>query len=316
MEKLVVIMDVMPEYAKRLAFYLNSSRDFPYRAVVLNNEEEAKQYRNRDAVYAVLAAEELERKVLELAAGTKIRLFWLGETKTAGSGSVLFRYGSAKEIERRFTEKVPVGKERPVLGFFSPAGGCEAELLSRKIAIELGKQGRVLYLPFFPFGIYGREGGDGLSEAFFYLRQGEVTAPEQCRALLQRGEYTDSFGPLRWYTETESITKEDLAALLRQEHPDTEYRAVFVAVGQFDRAGRELLRLCDRILVPVWEQEDGRRLQEEFRRQLKATGETKLYSGLLEFPVAEPLSMSLEETVRCAVRKGGTIIGECPGTDS
>lgn len=311
-----MILDIMPEYANRLALYLNGSREFPYRAVVPADTEEAKGYRNRDAIYAILAAEQLEREVLEIAAGTGIRLFWLGESKGDRRGSVLFRYTSAKEIEKLFFEKETAEKKIPVLGFFSPAGGCEAELLSRKIAVELGKRGKILYLPFFPFGIYGRTGWDGLSEAIFLLRQKEVRLKEQLRELLQPGECMDSFGPLRWSTELENVTKEDVKELLSPENRETEYGAYFIAVGQWDRTGRELLQLCDRIFVPVWGQEEGRRLQEEFRRQLKESGETRLYSGLLEFTVTDPLSANLEEAVQGAVEKGGILFGESPGGDS
>ncbi len=316
MEKLVVIMDVMPEYANRLALYLNGSREFPYRAVVPADAEEAKSYRNRDAIYAILAAEQLEREVLEVAAGTGIRLLWLGETKGDRRGSVLFRYTSAKEIEKLFHEKERLEKKIPVIGFFSPAGGCEAEVLSRKIAVELGKRERILYLPFFPFGIYGRDGRDGLSEAIFFFRQKEVHLREQLQGLLQRGENMDSLGPLRWYTELGSVTKEDVRALLSPENWETEYGAYFIAVGQWDTAGRELLRLCDRIFVPVWGHEEGRRLQEEYRRQLKESGETRLYSGLLEFTVTDPLSETMEAAVHSAVEKGGILFGEGPGGDS
>ena len=316
MEKLVVIMDVMPEYANRLALYLNGSREFPYRAVVPENAEEVKNYRNRDAIYAILAAEQLEREVLEVAAGTGIRIFWLGETKGDRRGSVLFRYTSAKEIEKMFHEKEPTERKVPVIGFFSPAGGCEAELLSRKIALELGKQRRILYLPFFPFGIYGREGYDGLSEAIFLLRQKEIHLKERLRGLLQQGEWIDSLGPLRWSTELGSITKEDMKALLSPENWETEYGAYFIAVGQWDGAGRELLRLCDRILVPVWGHEEGKKIQEEYRRQLKTSGETKLYSGLLEFAVTAPLSGTMNAAVQNAVEKGGMLFGEGPGGDS
>lgn len=316
MEKLVVIMDVMPEYANRLALYLNGSREFPYRAVVPDNAEEVKNYRNRDAIYAILAAEQLEREVLEVAAGTGIRLFWLSETKGDRQGAVLFRYTSAKEIEKVFLRKETTEKRVPIIGFFSPAGGCEAELLSRKIALELGKQRKILYFPFFPFGIYGREGYDGLSEAIFFLRQKEARLKEQLKSLLQRGEYMDSLGPLRWSTELGSVTKEDMGALLSPENWETEYGAYFIAVGQWDGAGGELLRLCDRILVPVWGHEEGRRIQEEYRRQLKESGETKLYSGLLEFTVTDPLSDTMEAAVQCAVEKGGILFGEGPGGDS
>ena len=165
MEKLVAIIDVMPEYGRRLAAYLNNSRTFPYRAVVFSSADEAESYIKNDGVYAVLAAEELEKAVLDVVVGTGVKLFWLRERKDAYGGSSMYRYGSAKEIERGLTETKEREKRIPVIGFFSPAGGAEAELLSRKIAGELGKKGKVLYFSMFPFGIYGRECEDETSVA-------------------------------------------------------------------------------------------------------------------------------------------------------
>lgn len=315
MEKLIAIIDVMPEYAKRLALYLNSSRTFPYRAVVFSCPEEAECHVKNDTVYAILAAEEMEKEILRVAAGTRAKLFWLCETKEVCHPARLYRYSMAKKIEQEIAGSGPIEKKLPLLGFYSPGGGCEAELLSRKIALELGKRGKVLYIPFFSFGIYGREWEDGLSEALYYIRQKEESFLD-LRRLLQPGEYMDSIGPVRWYTDLKSISKEDIEKLLRLKGWNTEYSACVIAVGQFDEAGRNALNCCDRILVPVWDTEDGKRIQEEFRRQLKESGETKMYSGIVEFPVKDPLSLHLEEAVTEAIKKGGMAVAECPGGDS
>ncbi len=316
MEKLVAIIDVMPEYGRRLAVYLNGSRTFPYRAVVFSSASEAEGYIKNDGVYAVVAAEELEKAVLEVTVGTKVKLFWLSETKDGHRTSLLYRYGSVKELERRLAEESVGEKHVPVIGFFSPAGGCEAELLSRKIAEGLGRKGKVLYIPLFPFGTYGRNGGDGLSEALYFVRQPGVEQETRIRGLLQCGEYMDCMGPARWYTDLCSITKEDMEGLFRNDMWEAGYQAYFVAVGQFDWAGKNILNCCDAVLMPVWETADGAAIAEEFRRQLKESGETKLYSGLLEFAVTETFGMLHEETVAAAVKKGGEMIAGNCGRDS
>ncbi len=306
MEKLVAIIDDMPEYGKRLAKYLNSGRTFPYRAVFFSSAEEAKSYIKSGGVYAVLATETQEKAVLDVTVGTNVRLFWLSESKDRGRSSVLYRYGSAKETERRLAEQKETKKHVTVLGFYSPAGGCVTEALSRDIAERLGEKGKLLYLSLFPFGIYGREYGDGLSEALYSIRQTEGEGFWQ--RVLQCGEHMDSIGPVRWYTDLDSMTKEDLEALLHGQWQATEYKVIFVAVGQFDRAGRTALNCCDFVLVPVWETESGKRVQEEFRRQLKESGETKMYAGMLEFPVKENAGMCPDEAVAAAVKKGGEAI--------
>lgn len=316
LEKLVAIIDEVPEYGRRLAMYLNASRTFPYRAVVFSTVNEAAGYMSNGGVYAVVAAEELEKAVLEATVGSKIKLFWLTETKDRYRTSLLYRYGSAREIERCLAETKDTEKPIPVLGFFSPSGGCKAEELSRKIAETLGKKGKVLYISMFSFGIYGRDGGDGLSEALYFIRQSEEERGYRLQRLLQCGEYMDGIGPVRWYTDLGSITGADMEALLRRDVWETDYQAFFVAVGQFDRTGRTVLNCCDNVLVPVWETKDGKQLQEEFRRQLKESGETKLYSGMLEFAVRGGSDDVCAEAVAEAVRKGGEVIAERSGGDS
>lgn len=314
MEKLVVIIDDMPEYGRRLALYLNACRTFPYRAVLFATAEEARGYIKTDGVYAVVASEGLEKEILEATLGTKVKLFRLSDSRDKGDSSVLYRYGSVKEIERRLSERKEVEKRIPILGFFSPAGGCEAELLSCEIAKRLSRKGKVLYLSLFPFGSCGRSYTDGLSEALYFVRQEKEGERISLQHLLQCEEHMDSIGPVRWYTDLDSVTKEDIKALLQNDRWDTKYEAFLVAVGAFDRTGRNVLSCCDFMLVPVWETEQGRNIQEEFRRQLKESGETKLYSGMLEFPVKETFGQMSEETFEEAVKKGGeAIAGSCGG---
>jgi len=307
LEKLIAIIDDVPEYGRRLAAYLNGSRTFPYRAVVFTDANEAESYIKNNGVYAVLATERSEKDILEVAVGTETKLFWFRETKELYRPFTVYRYDSVKEIERILTEKKETEKRIPVIGFFSPSGGYGAELLSRRVAEEFGKKGKILYISAYPFGIYGRDGEDGLSEALYFARKTAEEQGEHLRSLLQREDFVDSIGPVRWYTDLESMTKEDIEVLLQGKFRDTEYRAFFVAVGQFDRAGKTILNCCDRVLIPVWETEEGRRIQEEFRRQLKESDETALYSGILEFSVKEPFAENREEAVAEAVRKGGEV---------
>lgn len=313
MEKIVAIIDEMPEYAKHLAVYLNGRRNFPYRAVVFSDVTEVRQYAENDAVYAILAEERLEKEVLGIVAGTEIKLFLISETKNAQSATCLYRYNSAREIERRLIQENVKEKEIPVIGFFSPAGGAEGELLSRKIAERFGASGKVLYLSFFPFGIYGRECGDGMSELLFYVKQKKAELYSYFCTLLQKADGMDAVGPVRWYTDLQGITKEDIECLLRCIKTNSGYYAVVVGVGQSDGAGKAVLACCDKVIVPVWETEDGQRIQQEFLRQLKECGEAKLYSRIREITVRGAFPAALSEAADEAVRKEGEIVGRGSG---
>ena len=316
LEKLVVIMDEMQDYANRLARYLNGRRDFPYRAVVMLCPEEVVRYVDENVVYAIVAVERWEPELRVYTTGTEVLLFCLRDKKEGYYPGSIYRYDSAKEIERRIVKRTQRKKEVPIIGFYSPPGGCGMDLLSRKIALELGKEGRVMYLSLFPFDSYGREGKDGLSEALYYIRQPEGDRKEALRELIQCGEFMDSIGPVRWHTDLESITKTDLERLLQATVWEAEYAAFVIGVGQFGKTGKEALSLCDRILVPVWENEEGQRIQEEFRRQLRESRETGIYTAIREFPV-KPLSVEwMDAAVVAAVEKGREIVAGDTGGDT
>ena len=315
MEKLVAIIDKMPEYGERLAKYLNAGRNFPYRAVVFSAVKEVESYMKNDGVYAVLVSKAEETEVIKTFAGTNVKVFCFCETREEQGPFSLYRYGSAKELERCLIA-VKTEKRIPVIGYFSPAGGSEAEFLSVRIAGELGRKGKVLYLSLFPFGVNGRRSGDGLSEALYFLRQEGTSRQDRVQGVLQHGEYMDIIGPVQWYTDLRHMTKEDMRNLLQGELRDREYRAFFVAVGMFDCVGQDILNCCDGVLMPVWETAHGQAVQEEFRRQMKESGETKLYSGIREFPVKEIEGTVFEEAVKAAVKRGEEIIEGCGGRDT
>lgn len=305
MEKLVVILDDMPEYAERLAVYLNGRRSFPYRTVVFSAPEEIKGYVENGAVHAVLAAACFEKEVLEMVIKTDIRVFLFSETKEVRDGLFLYRYRSAKEIEKRLTEPGKTERKLRVFGVYSPGGGVWLERLGREIAKRLAGGENVLYLPFVPFGMFGREHGDGLSELLFYIKQREEVLTERFEKLLQTGEEAHCIGPVRWSTELREIAKEDIESLLRFLETKTEYDSVILAVGWLDAAGSTVLRSCDAVLTPVWETEEGRRLQAEFLRQLKEAGEAELLSRVVEFPLTDGgEGVGFSQAVTEAVKRG------------
>lgn len=310
MEKLVAIIDKVPEYGRRLAVYLNAGRNFPYRAVVFSSGKEAERCMNNGGVYAVLVSEDMESEVIHLIAGTNIKLFRLCENREEQGSFSLYRYSSAKELERCLVEEKKEKRKIPVIGFFSPPGGCEAEELSQSIARGLGRSGKVLFISAFPFGLMGRGRGDGLSEVLYFIRQTGKDRTEQLRKIPYREEYADCIGPVRWYTDLCNVTREDIRELLQGDLWNGEYRAFFVGVGMFDCVGQDILSFCDGVLMPVWETARGQELQEEFRRQIKESGNTKLYSGIREFAIKSE-DTGFEEAVAEAVKKGEEIIEQC-----
>jgi len=317
LEKLIIIMDEMQEYAIRLAVYLNSRRGFPYRAVVFSESEEVKGYVENGAVYAILAAESFEKEVLKLALHANVRVFWFSDTKEVRGESFLYRYQSAKEIEKRLTEIKQSGKELRVFGVYSVAGGVCMERLAHEIGNGFAGKEKVLFLPFLPFGIYGREFGDGLSELLFYIKQREEIPAEAFRKLVQTGEGANCIGPVRWNTELREISREDIESFLRFLEAKTEYDVVVIAVGQADAVGMTVLQCCDVVLMPVWETEEGRRLQAEFMRQLKEAGEAELLSRVVEFSLlGREEGVGLLQAAAEAVAKGGEAVCGRKGGDS
>lgn len=304
MEQIVAIVDKLPEYAKRLAVFLNRSRSFPYRAVVFSSAKEAETYIKSTAVYAMIVAEQYEKDAYEVMAGWVGKLFLISEEEGVFRENIIYRYKSAREIKKQIIGAKTAEKRLPVLGFFSPAGGAEAEGLSRKLAEALAEAGRVLYISLFPFGLCDRDAGDGLSEVLYCIRQ-KKQGDGALGQLLHRGGTVDFLGPARWYTDLEEVTGEDLRLLVKEETWGQSYRAVVLAVGTFDSVGKSALRLCDRVFVPVWERVQSKGVLEEFRRQIRESGESGIYAGLTEFSAEEPLQKAIACLGTALWEKGG-----------
>lgn len=280
LERYLILIDEEQEYAKALAAFFNSDREFLYRSLVLSPEE-AKEYVKSGVAALILASVTLEKEVIGLLCNTEQKIFWLSEDRTDRRDTVIYRYQSAAQIQKRLEGSGRVQGRVPAAGLFSPSGGVWQERLCRKIAEGFAEKKRVLFLSFLPFGTE-TVSENGMSELFYFARQGQECLVEFLRNQRNYDGNLTEIGSVRWSIDLQKITAEDIAEILAGIKAAGEYDMIFLAVGYYDEAGLAVMRACDLLFVPVWETEEGQNIHEAFIRQLREGGENKLLRSMKE----------------------------------
>lgn len=280
LERYLIIIDEEQEYAKALAAFLNNDHGFLYRSVVLSPEE-AKEYVKSGAVAMILASVSFEKEILGLQKDAEQRVFWITEDKQDRRDTSVYRYQSAKLIQKRLEGIEKTSGDVPAVGCFSPSGGIWQEALCERIAEGFAEKRRVLSLSFLPFGTKNR-GENGMSELLYFARQGKESLAEFLKKQRSYEGNLTVIGPVRWSIDLQRVTASDIERILEGVKEAGEYDLIFFAVGYYDEAGLAVMRACDLLYVPVWEAEQGQEIQEAFIRQLREGGENKLLRCMKE----------------------------------
>lgn len=303
LEQYLIIIDEKKEYAEALAAYLNSDRDFPNRAVVLTPEEAQENVKEgAEGIFLVSSGYEKE---LYFRLGSRLpKVFWLTEDKSDRRDTAIYRYQSAQMIKSRLVHFDKAPGRIPVAGVFLPAGGVQQERLCVQIAAGFAETKRVLYLSFLPFGTERRE-ENGMSELLYFARQGREALAEFLREQRNVEGNLTKLGSVRWSIDLQKVTAEDMENTLEGVSAVGLFDLVFLAIGYYDVAGNAAMHVCDLLLVPVWETEEGQGIQADFIRQLREGGENGLLRSMREVKLPFPETEgSTAKVVWEAVRLG------------
>lgn len=151
------------------------------------------------------------------------------------------------------------GAEAEFLGICSPVHGCGKTVLGLVMSRILAEQGnsRVLFITLDEFSALSALTGETqeepeLSELFYYYSQGELTKSRFQAALCKWGE-TEYILPARIPEDLYPEGKPYETAFFKQLARLGEFRQVVLDVGNSIWGKEKILKLCQKIFVPGWE---------------------------------------------------------------
>lgn len=292
MEKIIGIYDEQNVYAERLKRYINERKDIGCFAVSFQEEQELKDFCDRRKLNCLLLGGKRAEHPERLSVPYGVRLWVLSEEEPEQEEeegyNILFRYQKAGELIRRMLLSEMAREERlsELFTVFSPENPVLAAAYADKLVKKLSEKGKTLYLPWDPFGGYGRtERGEGtgasISELLYFMRKDQVQA-KQLFAGLPKKNGADYFCGPDYCTDLWQYSAEEMCQLVSCCREYGGYRQVVFLAGAFHEGVVSVMNQSGLVYLVGSDSEDGERRKQEFYRQMKYAGQQGLLSQLTE----------------------------------
>lgn len=292
MEKIIGIFDEQIVFAERFKRYINERKDIGCIAVLFQEEQELIDFCERKKLTCLVLGGNKAAHPERLSIPYGVRLWVLSEEEPEAEEvegyNILFRYQKAGELIRRIllTEMAKQELQSELITVFSPESVGMAAIYVDKLLTELSQSGKTLFLPWDPFGGYGRaedgsSAGASVSELLYLMRKDRVQAKQLFEGLPKKNGADYFCGPdyctdLWQYSEKEMC---QLAACCREYGG---YRQVVFFAGSFHEGVVSVMDLSGKIYLVCSGTEAGEQRKREFYRQMKYAGQQGILSRLAE----------------------------------
>ncbi|MBO4872898.1 MAG: hypothetical protein J5496_05745 [Lachnospiraceae bacterium] len=303
-EKRLVLFYPDAEYAARFAFYLEKRSGLPVRCRAFSDPSAFREFlREHGADLILLPAGEELLQNLPCADVPTLRFTEKQDSRDDRELPVYRRM--EKQVGQISRVLDPAGEaaedagavSAELIAFYSPVHGAGQSVSTILMGMTLSEKGPALLLNLERFpGIrtYFPAGDGSLSELLYYAKvQRDFTAHLK--------EVTAYFGPLAYIPparEPEDLLEtrpEDWRFLLSALRDSGIYRYILIDVGDGVPKERPILELCEKIYVPIREDEIALNKLLEWQGQLEAQGGGDLLQRLRTYRLPPPAPSALTE---------------------
>ena len=295
MEKIIGIFDEQTVYAERFKHYINERKDLGCFAVTFLKEEEISEYCMRKKLTYLVTGEESFHQLNTESLPQDVRIWVLAEKETVMPESeklrFLFRYQKADEIIRRILLSEDTKEEYigDIVTVISAESNCLAAEYADKLLLHLSETGKTLFLPWEPFGGYGREKeGEGIgisiSELLYLIRKDTQQARQMFSNLPKRYGADFFCGP-EYCSDLWQYTAQEMDQLLLCCQEYGGYKQIVFLAGTFHESVISIMNQSKVVYLISSETAYGECRKQEFYRQMKYAGNQGVLSRLTEIVI-------------------------------
>ena len=278
-DKNVVICDREIRYANGLGENIAEREDLAVKVYVCSSFEHVLELEQAKKIHIFIVDEEIT-----YAQRTQIganQVFVLARGKVADLGEeewAIGKYQCADEIIRqvfefyvdRTKENVMrcMYKERArLVAVYSPIHRVGKTTFALALGRECAKSKKVLYLNLEEYAgmEVSQDTNMNLGDLLYYLRQGNGNLGIRLQAAVKEQEGLDVVPPIPVVLDLKEVTQEEWEALITDLLENSLYEMVVLDVGESVRGLFPLLELCDRVYMPVLEDEISRRKVKQYQ---------------------------------------------------
>ena len=278
-DKNVVICDREIRYANGLGENISEREDLAVKGYVCSSFEHVLELEQAKKIHIFIVDEEIT-----YAQRTQIganQVFVLARGKVADLGEeewAIGKYQCADEIIRqvfefyvdRTKENVMrcMNKERArLVAVYSPIHRVGKTTFALALGRECAKSKKVLYLNLEEYAgmEVSQDTNMNLGDLLYYLRQGNGNLGIRLQAAVKEDEGLDVVPPIPVVLDLKEVTWEEWEALITQLLENSLYEMVVLDVGESVQGLFPLLELCDRVYMPVLDDEISRRKVKQYQ---------------------------------------------------
>jgi len=289
--KNLLICDAELSYVNLLMENILSGKELLTDVRACTSWESLEKHLTEVSVDILLIAEEWEERVKELNDIGKV--YFLTSQKEK-KGKYIYKYQNANEIIATIfeDEKIFLIKEEQkikTLAVYSPIH----RVGKTKYAIKIGKQHarkeKTLYLNLEEYaGLEGacEEGRGTLADLLYYLEQETENIWLKLKAMVLQDGWLDYLLPMPNCKDLKEVRYEQWRELLAVL-AETGYETIVLDLGESVQGLWDILRLCDRVYMPILEDDISLGKIEKFEKNLIETGYGDVLKKVYKFSAKE-----------------------------
>lgn len=307
MKKVMAVYDTDPFYAERLSDYVNRKEKGIFSAQAFTSKEKLEEYAKGHEIDVLLTGEEVDAEgISEIRSSQKIYL--TEDQNTDGTkGQEIYKYQSGDDIIREVMAaycEMPeaeaifpglMGKEKRIVGVYSPVGRCGKTSLALTLGQILGKDEKVLFASLDTFtgfsALVNERWKRDLSDLIYYYKQGRFNVLRLNSVLYYLGDMA-WLPPVRFPEDYNQISSEEMATLMVEILSAGDYGTIVLDIGDYGKQVFPLLEICKVIYMPIKEDLFSRAKLQEFDEYLENLGKRKVKEKIQRIHV--PISTGMK----------------------
>lgn len=278
-EKNLVICDREIQYATILAENFSKREELAVKVHVCSSVDVAKELLEVKDIHILLIDEcFLYEERCKIGAG---QVFVLGRGKVSDLHKEEYQIGKYQSADRIIGEVFDAYVQVSSENILRSSGKNRTKLVAvyspiqrigkTRFSIALGKawalKKRVLYLNLETYsGLEKFDEGQNLGDLLYYIRQGMGNLGLRIQASVRKMEELDCLNPIPMATDLKEITLREWESLLEQISECEMYDIILLDISESVQGVLEILNACDRIYMPVLEDEISVRKLKQFDR--------------------------------------------------
>ena len=286
MKKGLALYDTDTIYATRFMEYLKNKKDFEYHLSVFTQKEALKAYLQLHKSEVLILGSALESEYIP-ENSVKILCFLEeeGDQSLTDNQLRISKYQSVDQIMneilafyRRNTDIDEAVRQNTLVNLmtiYSMKPELETLLFAWSIAQQIARNKKVLFIPLelipVPIIDYLVDTRQSLSEFIYYLKENQSIISKM-RTLLHYGGNLDYLSGIMHGFDLLSLSQEDIDRWISEMKLHMNYSTIIFYVSYYHETSIELLKLSDKIILPMSTSLYDSALVNELERQLEQLG--------------------------------------------